>query len=277
MGRKSRAELFDDALRAHVTQLVADGATATAFDGPKPSMPDNWTAKVPIALTHAPAPPVLEHPAPPPEEKEQPKSKEGSKKGVKRGPYKIRSDEVKYLFWDLDHTTTQQTVDYVNANLATTFDAPLSLTTLAGCKKFAGWADFKQLPVPSAVAPEPQKRGSKKRPMAAGEFKPWNNRRVPVSVLMILATMVMSLINTGMPISSGTALTFARGLFSAKAITWVPKITWARTFMYRLGLKPRRGTRPARALPPDFETVQRLSHADRVCRADLQCHADVFF
>jgi hypothetical protein len=75
---------------------------------------------------------------------------------------------------------------------------------------------------------------------------------------MILATVVMSLINTGVPISSGTALTFARGLFSAKAITWVPKITWARTFMYRLGLKPRRGTRPARALPPDFKTVQRL-------------------
>jgi hypothetical protein len=100
-GRKLRAELFNDALRAHVTQLVADGATAATFAGPKPSLPNSCTPKVRLvlvpALVPAPASPAFEHRAPPVEQ-EQPKSKRGSEKGVKRGPYKTSSDKVNTYF-----------------------------------------------------------------------------------------------------------------------------------------------------------------------------------
>ncbi len=49
-GRRSRDELFNDALLQRVQQLVQEGATAGAFEGAKPQRPENWTVGDTIAF-----------------------------------------------------------------------------------------------------------------------------------------------------------------------------------------------------------------------------------
>ena len=263
-GRKSRDILFTEALLALVTRLIRDGATSDAFSGARPKRPEDWSPGDAIRLH-----PPLQQPAPAGDGNagqddnagDAVQAKSQPKQGKKRGPYKHRTDEIKYLFWDIHrdykHTSVRQTVEFVNANLSTTFQGPLSIDTVIGKTGKKGWTEFKARPVPVAAA-EPQKRGPKKRKLPAGEFTPWNNRRVPISVLLTLSSMIMALVRAGVPIVSGTVLCLALGLFSTKAITWIPAKSWPNRFLHRLGLKVRRGTRAARALPADFATVQHL-------------------
>ncbi len=49
-GRRSRDELFNDALLQRVQQLVQEGATAGAFEEAKPQRRENWTVGDSIAF-----------------------------------------------------------------------------------------------------------------------------------------------------------------------------------------------------------------------------------
>lgn len=261
-GRRSRDELFNDALLQRVQQLVQEGATASAFEGPKPQRPENWTVGDTIVFAQqqqaqqaappqdAPAPPQDAAPEP------QPAGVAPAKVAKKRGAYKKRSDEVKYLFWELHrewkHATVQETINRVNAEMPETFQAPLKDNTVFG------WQEFKVRPPPQPPPAEKQKPGPKKRKLPVGEFVPWHNLRVPVEVLVMLSGMIMALLTAGVPITTGVCLSMAFGLFASKGITWKPSTSWSYTFLHRLGLAARRGTRPARALPSDFELVKDL-------------------
>jgi len=253
-GRKSREQLFQEALLKKVTDMIDAGAEIGDF-GDKPVQPPSFQSGDEVKL---PTEGRDEE-----EDKKQVVKEEDEDVKVeskKRGPYAKRSDDVKYLFWDLHrdlkHTSVGQTVEYVNTNLTSTFSGPLSIKTVNGSRKQTGWQEFKQRPV--AMPAEPAKQGPKKRKLPTGEFKPWNNKRVSVSILMTLATMLMALVSAGVPLTTSTALSLALGLFANHHIAWAPKKGWAYTFMLRLGLKPRRGTRAARSLPPDFEKVKSL-------------------
>lgn len=254
-GRKSREQLFQEALLEKVTDMIKAGAEIGDF-GDKPVQPPSFKSGDEIKL---PTKGRDEEQNKKEVVKEEDEDVKVERK--KRGPYAKRSDDVKYLFWDLHrdlkHTSIGQTVEYVNTNLTSTFSGPLSIKTVNGSQKQTGWHEFKQRPVAVPTA-EPVKRGPKKRTLPTGEFKPWNNKRVSVSILMTLATMLMALVSAGVPLTTSTALSLALGLFTTHRIAWAPKKGWAYTFMHRLGLKPRRGTRAARSLPPDFEKVKSL-------------------
>ena len=251
-GRKSRQQLFDDALLTHVAALINAGSTAMEFDVPKPLLSDTWKLGDPILLD-APAAPASDDPAPPVVAQSSPKPK--------RKTLHL-SDEVKYTFWDLHrdkhHQTVAETLAYVNEHLPSLFGGSLTKTTVLGDKNRKGWKEFKTRPPQQEDKQEKKKSGSNKRAKPTGEFDPWNNKRVSFSVLIVLAGMIMSLVNSGVPITAGTALTLALGLFAANDITWQPKKGWARTFLLRIGLTLRRGTRPARHLPKDYDTVKHL-------------------
>ena len=102
-----------------------------------------------------------------------------------------------------------------------------------------------------------EKRGPKVRSIAPGEFYPWNNRRVPVATLVVLASLIMGQVAAGIPLTVGTILVCAIGTFSSAGISWTLSIGWARVFAGRIGLTFRKGTRAARSLPPDFESVKK--------------------
>jgi hypothetical protein len=88
-----------------------------------------------------------------------------------------------------------------------------------GDKNRKGWKEFKTRPPQQEDKQEKKKSGSNKRAKPTGEFDPWNNKRVSFSVLIVLAGMIMSLVTSGVPITAGTALTLALGLFAANDIT----------------------------------------------------------
>jgi hypothetical protein len=249
-GRKSREQLFQDALFLKVNAMIDAGAVLADF-GDKPVQAPSYARGDEIVIRPMRADKEQEQAEAAPQEKE-PKA---ARAGKKRGNYKSRSEDVKYLFWEIHrdrkHTTVKETVDYVNANLQTTFSAPLKLKTAES------WGEYKQRPVATPAA-EPVKRGPKKRSLPTGEFVPWNNKRVPVPVLMGLAGMLLALVSSGVPLTTSTALILAMGVFARHGITWQPKKSWAYRFMGRVGLTPRRGTRPARSLPADFAIVKHL-------------------
>jgi hypothetical protein len=228
-----------------VQQLIQKGASSADFAGAKPTRPETWHIGDAVILEPAHAEEAKKA-VPEPEMK-------ASKAGKKRGKYQTRSDEVKYLFWELhrdwNSATLEETVGRINRDMPVAFSAPLKFKTAQG------WNDFKVRTQPAVQPAEKQQRGPKKRKLAPGEFAQWNNMRVSVPILMTLSAMVMGVVAAGVPITTRTALALALGLFAANDITWKPKWSWAYKFMHRIGLSPRRGTRPARALPSKLLSI----------------------
>ena len=103
-----------------------------------------------------------------------------------------------------------------------------------------------------------EKTGPKPRQLSAGQFVPWNNRRIPISVLAILATLIMAQVRAGVPLTIPMIHCCAVGVFREHNIDWTPSKSWARKFAHRIGITLRHGTRAARSLPGNFLEIQKI-------------------
>jgi hypothetical protein len=188
------------------------------------------------------------------------KSTDGAKLagGAEKRKYMSVTADLKYQFFDihrvLHHRTLQETCDWINTELDPVYEGELSVDQVRKWRKQLETRPEKE----KEEVQEKKKRGPKKRELKLGEFKPWNNTRVSVATLTMLAALLVAQVVAGIPLSTPVILCSARAVFSSAGVTWEPKTSWARVFATRIGLSLRKGTQAARHLPANFEQIKHL-------------------
>ena len=156
------------------------------------------------------------------------------KENTKKRKYLMIEDDLKYNFFDLHrslkHTKLTETLTWVNKELPDMYGGALSSDMIKKWKKNFYTRPQSAPPLAEIVK---KKRGQKKRELKVGEFVPWNNKRVSVATLVILATLLVAQVTAGIPLCTPMILCAANATFASAGVTWEPKISWARTVIRR--------------------------------------------
>jgi hypothetical protein len=195
---------WDELCAEHIRRELSKPGAALTPLGPKPQMPINWDGKSFLRDLPVAQPPQTAIPDPAPVA------------NLKRGRYHKLAPELKYQFFDthrlLKHTTLRETAAWFNEHMPLVYCKAGNLT-IDVVEKWKKKFHARPVPPPVDEAKEKLKPGPKKRELKLGEFVPWNNKRVSVAALTMLAAMLVAQVAAGVPLTTPIMLTSALAVF----------------------------------------------------------------